>query len=113
MAWPVYSQQFLLDNASTGYSSFEVPAGFVAVVRDFSIYDTVGGNVTKLMVQDSDAAPGICVAALEATGVAQYSQWQGRVVVPAGGIISLELVTVGDTPDVYVGGYLLAISGTR
>lgn len=104
---PVFSSQLILGSDSTGYPSFDVPAGFTAVVRDFSQWDIAGGATTELVIQNSGAAPGIVSARLENAGVAAYSQWQGRVVVPEGGIISLTVTHIFAGPDVYVGGYLL------
>lgn len=113
MANPVYSSQLILGSDSTGYPSFDVPADFVAVIRDASQWDISGGAITEVVVQNSGAAPGIVVARLSDAGVATYSQWQGRVVVPPGGIISVTVTSVFARPDVYVGGYLLAVQGTR
>lgn len=113
MSGPVYSSQLILGTSSTGYPSFDVPDGFTAVVRDFSVWDEAGGAVVQLLIQNSGAAPAITAAVLGPLGVAAYSQWQGRVVVPAGGIISCTITSVFTAPDVYVGGYLLVNAGTR
>lgn len=104
---PVFSSQFILNNSTTGYSSFEVPAGFTAVIRDFSCYTIVGVSLAQILVQNSSVAPPIVVASLGELGVNVYAQWQGRVVVPAGGLIDQNLEFTGDGPDTYVGGYLL------
>lgn len=104
---PVFSSQFIVASELDGISSFLVPAGFTAVVRDFSSWFSAGGAVVQLVVQNSEAAPGVTVAAVGAAGVAEYSQWQGRVVVPAGGIMTVDTTYLGATPDIYVGGYLL------
>jgi hypothetical protein len=104
---PVFSSQLILGTDATGFPSFEVPAGFTAVARDFSAWDIGGGAVVEMVVQNSGAAPGVVCAVLGPIGVASYEQWQGRVVIPAGGILSLTITAVFARPDVYVGGYLL------
>lgn len=104
---PVYSSQFIAYNASVGSLDFAVPTGWTAVVRDFSMWDEAGGAVAQLLIQDSEAAPAITAAVVKSAGIAAYSQWVGRVVVPGGGIISVTLTSVITTPDIYAGGYLL------
>lgn len=105
---PVFSSQFILGSSTDGYPSFDVPDGYTAVVRDFSIWAPAAIAFVLLEIQNSGAAAAITAAALQIAAFAGYSQWQGRVVVPGGGIISITRTSVGDSPDVYVGGYLLA-----
>lgn len=103
----VYSQQFIVRWGGDPLPAYEVPAGFTAVIRDFSFYSGAAGDIMRLYIQNSAAAPQVVAAMLEGTGAPEYQQWQGRVVVPAGGFISLAESVVGDEADVYVGGYLL------
>lgn len=77
------------------------------MVRDFSMWTAEGAAIAQLLVQNSGAAPAITMAAVSTLGVATYDQWQGRVVVPAGGILSVTISELSSGPDVYVGGYLL------
>lgn len=107
MATSVYSSQLLIGSSSLGYPSFLVPENFVAVVRDVSAWDSAVGFVVQVLIQNSDAAEAITAVAVQDAGVPAYAHWEGRVVVPAGGTISLETTSVGGSPDVYVGGYLL------
>lgn len=104
---PVFSQSFIVDQGGAGYSSFLVPDGFTAVIRDFSAYSAAGGFVAKVSIQDSLIALPVVTCYVGATGIPAYGQWQGRVMVAAGGEITVQLVTFIDQPDVYVGGYLL------
>lgn len=113
MANPVFSSQFILNDSDTGYTSFLVPDGFVAVIRDFSAWSDAGGFVVQLVIRNSLAAPGVTVAAVTAAGVPNYAQWQGRIVLPPGGEISTHLASFIDEPSIYVGGYLLAETYTR
>jgi len=103
----VFSELFVLNNPDTGYSTYQVPAGFVAVIRDFSIFAIDALSLGNLAVSLSEVAPLVIVASLGAIGETLYAQWQGRVVVPAGGFIVPQLAWVGTGPHCYVGGYLL------
>jgi hypothetical protein len=104
---PVFSSQFIVSTEAEGYPSFLVPAGFTAVVRDFSIFSTASVELAQLFIQNSDAAPAVCCASLATASAPAYAQWQGRVVCPEGGTISVTLEFVFGAPDLYVGGYLL------
>lgn len=104
---PVYSAAFIEYSAATPNESFDVPAGFTAVIREFTTYDEAGGFITWCYIQNSAAAPGFVVASLQGVGVAQYDHWQGRIVVPGGGIISINASVLGNDGQIYVGGYLI------
>jgi hypothetical protein len=104
---PVFSSQFILYTDPAPNTEFDVPSGFTAVIRDFTFYTSVGDTVSQLAIQDSGSAPQVVCAQLSGTGVNSYAQWQGRVVVPAGGIITLYPGEVGFDQQMYVGGYLL------
>lgn len=113
MAWPVYSQQFIVYTSSAPNQSYLVPENFVAVVRDITLWDPAAGILLQVSLQNSDAAPAIVFANLSGAGVPTYEQWQGRVVCPAGGTISFATESLGADSQVYVGGYLLAESYSR
>jgi len=77
------------------------------VIRDVTYWADVAATLVQVAIQDDDAAPECVVVSLEALGVGTYQQWQGRVVVPAGGIITLTVGDLSAGSSVYVGGYLL------
>lgn len=104
---PVFSQDFINYNESDGDMAFEVPAGFTAVVRhaDFSV--EAGGSVFSLTKQNSGAAPTVQFFVATLVGLLEHQQWDGRVVIPEGGILTLYQATLGVAAQVYAGGYLL------
>lgn len=104
---PIFSQGFIYFTDSTPNTSFEVPDGFTAVVRDVNAATSLGGVVMGVYVKLSEAAPAVIFAYSTALGEFATYQWQGRVVCPAGGIIGLDGAAVGYGLGVYVGGYLL------
>lgn len=109
-AQPVYSAQFIVSNDYTGTDEFLVPANYVAVIRDFSVWLAAGGALAQLYIQNSEAAPAVVAAQVSTVGVPGYAQWQGRVVVPPGGLITLDSESFGTGLHVYCGGYLLAMT---
>lgn len=104
---PVFSSQFILYTDAAPNYVFDVPAGFTAVVRDFSAFTELGGLVTALNIQDSEAAPAIVCCYLGGFGAPEYQHIEGRWVVPGGGIMTLYVSSVSLATSVYVGGYLL------
>lgn len=104
---PVFSVQFIVYTPAAPNESYEVPAGFTAVIREVDLYQEAGASTVVVSAQDSDSAPVATFAALSLTGTIDSDQWTGRVVVPAGGIISIYPVSIGTGATVYVGGYLL------
>jgi hypothetical protein len=104
---PVFSSQFILHNESVPNDSFEVPAGFTAVIREVDLYSVAGESTLYLFIKNSDAAPGVTFTTLTVAGINQTAQWTGRVVVPAGGSIVAETASLGTEDQFYVGGYLL------
>lgn len=107
MARPVYSAQFIVYTPETPNTSFEVPAGYTAVVRDAQCTQNIGGFQWNLYFQNSEAAPACFFQVLTDVGVYETATFRGRIVVPAGGIITSQLSSVGSGCWVYVGGYLL------
>lgn len=93
--------------SSTPNSSFEVPAGYTAVVRQWSCYQDIGGFIFYVVIYDSEDAPGITVVGAAQTGVVNFVSGEGRWVVPAGGFVNIGFSELGDNVQAYVGGYLL------
>ena len=104
---PVYSVEFINATPGAGGEAFDVPDGFTAVIREFDLYTEAGDTTYVLSKQDSEIAPVLTFAALSLTGSIISAQWTGRVVVPAGGVISIYGVTIGEGASVTVNGYLL------
>lgn len=104
---PVFSTQFIVYVDAAPNLSYEVPAGFTAVVRDVTFYATIAGTLCQVTIQDSGAAPVVTVVSEELAGLGAYEQWTGRVVVPEGGFIGLVLGSLAAGINAYVGGYLL------
>jgi hypothetical protein len=104
---PVYSTSFVLYTPSTPNNSFLVPEGFDAVVRQGTYYEGTGVGYADVVIQNSEAAPGITIMALKGLGVNQVESAEGRWFVPSGGVIYVFEAALGTQPQVYVGGYLL------
>lgn len=104
---PVYSVPFIIYTPSTPNNTFEVPDGFTAVVRDMEAALDIGEAVIQLGFQLSGIAPVCYPVILQPEGIYGYQQWQGRIVVPAGGFVEFSASSLGDSPYIYVGGYLL------
>lgn len=104
---PVFSVQLILYAASTPNTSFEVPAGYTAVVRDIQAYSEAGGTGVRAFLQSGGDGPPIYFATLNAIGLNVSAQWQGRVVAQAGDLLEIDVAELGAEDTVYVGGYLL------
>lgn len=107
MANPVYSAQFILYTADTPNNEYIVPDGFTAVIRQISGYQAAGGWILQVNIQNSLIAPPVVIAVLNQEGVVNYVSTEGRWVVPEGGLMEVFFTTIGSTPTVYVGGYLI------
>jgi len=104
---PVFSSQFIVYTSATPNSSFDVPVGYTAVVRQATCYQDIGGYDFGVFLQNSEAAPSLQFVNLKDVGLAVADQWQGRIVVPGGGVIFILWSELGSSPQFYVGGYLL------
>jgi hypothetical protein len=104
---PVFSQGFIYYTDSSPNTAFQVPEGFTAVVRECDVLTTAGDTWASFNVQASDIAPVVGFALLNAVGLANSQHWEGRVVCPGGGTISIYQNTLGVGANIYVGGYLL------
>lgn len=109
---PVFSQGFIYGTPSSPVSSFAVPEGFTAVIRQWSVYGDISDFIAQLVGQNSAEAPRYVLDTQAQVGIAVQTQGQGRWVVPGGGIISIFVSSLGSTPSWYVGGYLLRNSLT-
>lgn len=104
---PVYSAQFVVRNSSDPLVPFVVPDGYTAVIRDFTVYTPAAGFVAAVTIQDSAEAETVTVALITGVDVPAYGQWQGRIALPAPGIVGVSVSDIGAAADIYVGGYLL------
>lgn len=102
-----YSTNFFAGVLPTSFETlFTVPAGYVAIVRDIevlnnnadaadiSVYAEVPGPATGAIFGDTDLAGGA------------WTQWRGRVVVPAAGLI-VAMSSVSSC-NAAISGYLLS-----
>lgn len=104
---PVFSVPFIINNNLAPNTSFEVPTGYTAVIRQITCAQNVGDFIFYLTIQDSEAAPSVTVVLLQSLDVINYADWTGRIVVVEGGIMNIGYTVVGDDFSAYVGGYLL------
>jgi hypothetical protein len=104
---PVYSSQFILYTPSTPNSSFLVPAGFTAVVRQWTATTDVSDWLFQLRIGNSEAAPPCVVDEQQQAGIITNYKAEGHIVVPEGGYVEVYLSSLGSAPSMYVGGYLL------
>jgi hypothetical protein len=107
LARAVYSQPFLQYGSGGGSLDYEVPEGFIAVIRQFSVYNDIGGNDVSLGIRDSPEAPYCFITGVVDFGVGNFYSEEGRWVVPGGGEIQAFVESLGTSTSVYVGGYLL------
>lgn len=105
MARPVYSTRFLgLSGAGIPDTTYTVPAGAVAVVRDVAAYIEADAS-TYLYVELGEGSIPIMVLASQAS-TQVLGHWTGNQVVPAGeGITAVSTSSV--VARVAVSGYLL------
>jgi hypothetical protein len=104
---PVYSQGFIYYTEEAPNTTFDVPAGFTAVVRQWSCYLEAGGVVAQISGANAPGAPYTVFDTQEAAGLVQQLQGHGHWVVPGGGSILLYSPSLGSGVSAYVGGYLL------
>jgi hypothetical protein len=101
----VYSTSFMQRLRLDGGSPYTVPAGVVAVLRDWDAYvrsdDAIEGSVALL-----GGAGQIVDSFTMAAGVAQKHQWTGRQVIPSGQTFT---VSTPCPVDVTLSGYLLTL----
>jgi len=107
VARAVYSQSFINYTADTPNSSFGVPEGYTAVIRQVSCWQNIGAYDFQCLIQDSAEAPKLVIWGVTDVSVNDSEDVEGRWVVPELGVISIFSSAVGSAPCFYVGGYLL------
>lgn len=104
MAFPVYRTRFLAWHAEESPPSYEVPAGYVAIVRDLDVYSGGGAIINWQLAVNDLAVFAAGQFTIEALG--QTGQWRGRQVVHAGEFLAFS--SDGST-DGMCSGYLLSL----
>jgi len=104
---PVYSVPLILYTAATPNTSFAVPSGYTAVVREFDYYCALGGGVASLSLEAPGSGSPVTFAALNVSGIAATGQWQGRVALPELFELNLDITSLGVGDTIAVSGYLL------
>lgn len=97
-----YSTRFLAWSASELPTPYEVPAGYVVVVRDLDV-TSGGGSIINWALSINGVAK-FAVGAFTVESIQQQASWRGRVIVNAGEQLVFE--SDGSTDGV-VNGYLL------
>ena len=100
----VYSTLLISQQGVSGSLSYDVPTGYVLVVRDVDIY--IHGDLisTTYYVTDNESDATFAWSASPEAGDPGLYSWRGRKVVNAGSGIT---VSGGGTYDVNISGYLL------
>ena len=103
----VYSSQFVLASLASGVTaSFEVPAGYVAVIRSV----TAGGQpgVSSEVIVQVDGVFVIALACVPVyPGGSAGTDWSGRIVLQSGQTLA---ITPDESAGVQASGYLLGAS---
>ena len=111
MAYPVYSTPLLTTAGASPLLQYDVPAGYVVVVRDIS-------GVILLSLEESIYFN----ASLDGQSTASFFQvstsfsladpfhWEGRVVIPQGGFVSAAGTNIIGSAQFQVSGYVLPSS---
>ena len=105
----VYSTPFVTYGGAGGLASFQVPAGYIGVLRQVVATDTLGVAQFGVSMQSPAGAPPVQLVLLSASATLLMVEWQGRVVVPANWTIIPKIVDIGVSTSLYVGGYLLSL----
>lgn len=100
----VYSTRFVAWAASMLPPAFEVPAGYVAIVRDIDVWSG-GGAMINWQVEVIEGAK-FAAGQFTIESIAQTAQWRGRQVLEPGEF--LEFQSDGPT-DGLISGYLLGL----
>ena len=99
----VYSTSFLELHASSG-STFEVPAGYRAVVRDADCFYPGGAGQSAQLEGPAGGIFAYFPFTAEINGV--LSSWRGRQVFEPGDVVTFATTTA---MDIKVSGYLLLL----
>jgi len=104
---PVYSAAFVEYTDASPNTQFQVPSGYTAIVRQFSVYAELAAVNVQLASQDGETGNYVVLASAILAGFPASQQLYGRWVVPEGLTIALLGGEVGTGLNVYIGGYLL------
>lgn len=110
MARPVYSTVFIREAGLTGRATYTVPAGVIAVVRDFDGYgNNIDPEAALFLVDDlTNGTFFQWQQSLASIGSPTHFQWQGRQVFHPGDAFHCGVASsVSAAFDVRVSGYLL------
>lgn len=100
----IYSHRFIAWASEATPPGYQVPAGYVAVVRDADVYSGGGSIINYQMFINGVAKFWAGQFTVEA--VAQVAQWRGRQVLKAGEILGF---TANGALDGSISGYLLSL----
>lgn len=105
---PVYSAAFVEYTPDTPNESFLVPEDYTAVLRYASVVQNIGAYNVLMGIANAEDAPVLDVWQVADIGVGSMAMWEGRVVIPGGGYIQMNVSAAGSSISMYCGGYLLA-----
>lgn len=106
----VYSTLFLNQAGVAGSITYDVPAGFIAVVRDCDIYGNNSDPETAFFLKDADSGATFFQwqITVEELGSPTHVEWRGRQVFSSGATLEASVSSlVSAAIDVRVCGYLL------
>lgn len=98
----IYSTRLLAWSSSTTPPAYEVPAGYVVVMRDLDVWFG-GGAIVNWQLSINDIAK-IAAGQFNEDALAQTAEWRGRQVVQAGEFI---VFASDGATDGALSGYLL------
>lgn len=93
---------------TTQNQTFEVPAGFTAIVREVDVIGEASAVTFSAYIKNSSIAPACTFYLATDAGVTVHLQWTGRVCVGGGGFVGIAWSSIGVSLNAYVGGYLLS-----
>lgn len=100
----VYSTSFILADIEGGASAtFDVPAGFVAIVRDVSSFSLPPGPAELLVSVNGVGCISVNYESA-GTGLLLSGHWEGRLVLPLGATLTASPTGLA---GVAISGYLL------
>lgn len=82
------------------------PSGFVTVIRDVEYWNGTGGSVTFYLIASASGFNPAIVCAVNTVAATAGGHWEGRVVIPSGGGITVPALSAGSF--VHIAGYQLA-----
>lgn len=106
MSYPVYSTRFLVGELSSGFDSYTVPNGSVAVLQNLDCLNNSAGAVT-IDLLCVPVATGASIFFWTGSPPSRTSmQWKGKQVLNAG-----DRVAIGTNADIFymLSGFLLSL----